>query len=103
MACAQCHDHKFDPIPTQDFYSLQGILSNTEEQETPLAPPETVSAWQARKKKLDKQQATLDRFYETQREQLAEILVSATDRYLLAVRKLGPADGLDAETLERWR
>jgi hypothetical protein len=26
LACARCHDHKFDPISTQDYYSLAGIL-----------------------------------------------------------------------------
>src|ERR1700722_16074929 len=26
LACARCHDHKFDPIPTADYYSLAGIF-----------------------------------------------------------------------------
>ena len=26
IACARCHDHKFDPIPTRDYYALAGIL-----------------------------------------------------------------------------
>jgi hypothetical protein len=29
IACARCHDHKFDPIPTADYYALAGILRNT--------------------------------------------------------------------------
>jgi hypothetical protein len=29
VACARCHDHKFDPIPTRDFYSLAGIFFST--------------------------------------------------------------------------
>ena len=29
VACARCHDHKFDPIPTKDYYSLYGIFANT--------------------------------------------------------------------------
>ena len=29
IACARCHDHKFDPIPTQDYYALAGILRST--------------------------------------------------------------------------
>ena len=30
LACARCHDHKFDPVPTRDYYALAGILRSTE-------------------------------------------------------------------------
>ncbi|MBT4694709.1 MAG: DUF1553 domain-containing protein [Planctomycetaceae bacterium] len=30
-ACARCHDHKFDPIPTADYYSMYGIFASSEE------------------------------------------------------------------------
>lgn len=30
LGCARCHDHKFDPIPTQDYYSLAGMLTSTQ-------------------------------------------------------------------------
>ncbi len=30
VTCARCHDHKFDPIPTSDYYSLHGIFNSTE-------------------------------------------------------------------------
>ena len=29
VACARCHDHKFDPIPTKDYYALYGIFGST--------------------------------------------------------------------------
>jgi len=29
IGCARCHDHKFDPVPTQDYYALAGILRST--------------------------------------------------------------------------
>jgi cytochrome c553 len=29
VACARCHDHKFDPIPTADYYSIGGVFQNT--------------------------------------------------------------------------
>ena len=31
VTCARCHDHKYDPIPTADYYSLYGVFSNSEE------------------------------------------------------------------------
>jgi len=30
VGCAECHDHKFDPIPTRDYHALAGIFSSTE-------------------------------------------------------------------------
>jgi mono/diheme cytochrome c family protein len=103
VACAQCHDHKFDPIPTQDFYSLEGIFANTKLDELPLAPKDAVEAWQARKKALDHQQSIVNRFYDQQREQLTEIFAAQTARYLLAAAQAGPAGGLDSELVERWK
>jgi hypothetical protein len=29
LGCARCHDHKFDPIPTMDYYAMAGILTST--------------------------------------------------------------------------
>lgn len=40
ITCARCHDHKFDPIPTKDYYALAGILRNTQ-----LLEHENVSKW----------------------------------------------------------
>jgi hypothetical protein len=36
VSCARCHDHKFDPIPTADYYSLYDVFANTAE---PKAEP----------------------------------------------------------------
>lgn len=33
VTCARCHDHKFDPIPTRDYYALAGILRNVKAME----------------------------------------------------------------------
>ena len=45
VACARCHDHKFDPIPTKDYYSLYGVFANSQQPATlpPLVrePPKT--------------------------------------------------------------
>ncbi len=30
IGCARCHDHKFDPVPTRDFYAMAGVMFNTE-------------------------------------------------------------------------
>jgi cytochrome c553 len=49
VACARCHDHKFDPIPTKDYYALAGVFASTDYLEMPLVPPEVVAACQAKK------------------------------------------------------
>ena len=101
VACAQCHDHKYDPIPSQDYYSLLGIFNNTESHEYPLAPDSVVAAYRAQKEKIEKQQNALDEFVARQGGELAGILAEKTARFLLASRKLAPEDGMDPDTLAR--
>ena len=36
VACARCHDHKFDPIGTADYYALAGVFASTQLAERPL-------------------------------------------------------------------
>ncbi len=103
VACATCHNHKFDPIPTKDFYSLQGVFSSTQNYELPLAPKDVVDRWQAQDRKIRQQQQVIDDFYDAQRHQLSFLLASRTSRYLLAVQGVESKDGLDGETLDRWR
>ncbi|VTR99248.1 PSD1 and planctomycete cytochrome C domain-containing protein [Tuwongella immobilis] len=38
VSCARCHDHKFDPIGTTDYYALAGVFASTEYREVPLLP-----------------------------------------------------------------
>ncbi len=36
LACARCHDHKFDPIPTSDYHALAGVFASTRMWNMPL-------------------------------------------------------------------
>src|SRR5690606_5736022 len=42
VACARCHDHKYDPIPTADYYSMYGVFASSEEKGQDEAPPALV-------------------------------------------------------------
>jgi hypothetical protein len=65
VACARCHDHKFDPVPQEDYYALYGFFQSTRypwpgieldqapHDLVPLAPPDRVAAEEkARREKL---------------------------------------------------
>ena len=103
VACAQCHNHKYDPIPTRDFYSLLGIFRNTDLHEIPLAPKETVEAYKAQDALVQKKEKELNEYVEQQSAQLGLILASGSARYLLATGEPDAPSGLDRETLARWK
>ena len=39
VGCARCHDHKFDPIPTRDYYRMLAAFQTSERREAPLSRP----------------------------------------------------------------
>jgi len=51
LQCARCHDHKFDPIPTRDYYSLQAVFATTQLAERPAAflPAENATGFEEKK------------------------------------------------------
>jgi hypothetical protein len=113
VACAECHDHKFDPIPTRDFYSLLGVFESTEIGKFPLAPADVVSHYDKKKQALDEQKEILEKFVKNQQDQLFDIFALKSSDYLVAGwRVLGPekksvadvaaANHLDSTVLEGW-
>jgi Protein of unknown function (DUF1553)/Protein of unknown function (DUF1549)/Planctomycete cytochrome C len=46
VGCARCHDHKFDPIPTQDYYSLYAVFASSEERAQPISEPSITRPWE---------------------------------------------------------
>jgi hypothetical protein len=87
VACARCHDHKFDPIPTADYYSLHGILSSiTEPKELPViyksTDPRLAADYQ--RKVTELQQKNRDAYFQIVTDKSNEFRKKAGD-YLLGV------------------
>jgi len=113
VGCARCHDHKYDPIPTRDYYALAGVFLNTQYTEYPLAPKSVVEEYKAAEKKIEKKEELLGDFLGRESQQLAGTLVFQTSKYMQAAFKvLGEpkkakfnvveSDKLDYELFERW-
>ncbi len=86
VACARCHDHKFDPIPTKDYYSIYGVFASSEEPaEKPLLGdadlPKQYPEYLAEKKKRDEESK---QFRAEKEAELLAKLRSQVGEYLLA-------------------
>src|SRR6185295_6994351 len=86
VGCARCHDHKFDPIPTKDYYSLYGVFAGSTERAVPLVTkPESTEAYLAYEKELQKRQAKLNDTFKSKRDELTDRLRAKVTDYLVAV------------------
>jgi hypothetical protein len=115
VGCARCHDHKFDPIPSRDYYSLYGVFaSSVEPEEEPLlgieAPETARREYEAEHKKRVEER---DKYRQEQERALATKLRRQAGDYLLAAdeaQRAAKADAegvahahkLDPEVLRRW-
>src|SRR5712664_1040804 len=102
VGCAQCHDHKYDPIPTKDYYSLLGVFRSSENYALPLAPEAEVKAYDGLTKRIEDQKFEVDDFLRKSNVDLAEMLVRKTARYMVAAFTKADAaqEHLDPQILE---
>jgi hypothetical protein len=116
VSCARCHDHKYDPIPTRDYYALYGVFANTVETE-----PQPLSSLNSPLDRfyLPKLASRLDTILAYKRERIEEIRAEARQpdqvkRYLLVawetramtapqVENLSRERNVNHLILERWR
>ncbi len=88
VACARCHDHKFDPIPTKDYYSLYGVFASCNEPgEKPLlgsaAVPKEYPDYLAERGKREDE---LKKFREEKKAEALTKLRGQVGDYLLVMR-----------------
>ncbi|MSQ96128.1 MAG: DUF1553 domain-containing protein [Gemmataceae bacterium] len=101
VACARCHDHKFDAISTKDYYALFGVLESSNYR---LARFDTIT----HNRKVAEE---LAKFREESRKPIQDALAKAMaptmaklDAYLVTAGGIEDrAKGLDAQLLQRWK
>ena len=95
VSCARCHDHKYDPVPTRDYYSLYGIFENSVERLVATADIADESTEFARG--LRERQAKLDKTMVERRAQAAGRVRGRIADYLVAQLELEkyPEEGFD--------
>jgi hypothetical protein len=95
VSCARCHDHKFDPISTKDYYALAGVFASTEYFEAPLAPPDVVAAYDQKVTRVKEQEKAIEEARNQTQREIRESLAGQTGKYAVAAWKLQNKRKLD--------
>jgi mono/diheme cytochrome c family protein len=113
VGCARCHDHKYDPIGTHDYYAIAGIFDNATYYEYPVADSAEAAEFKAEQEFIESMQKGLGEYLSTEADQLSRVLSLQTSRYMMAAWQVTGKEQLPAETaasrarldlevLQRW-
>ncbi len=93
LQCARCHDHKFDPVPTRDYYALQAIFGTTQlaERKAPFLSEENTEGFDERK------------YLEQRKERYQEMIRKIDAKEAAAARKWCVERGLEYVPREEGR
>ena len=114
VGCARCHDHKFDPIPTADYYALHGVFANSHEPDDKpqIGEAERTPELEAFEKGLAEREAKIEAFREQRRHEALsrdkagvwfKAVAEAGDRDDGALREFARSRDLNPVVLVRWR
>jgi len=128
VACARCHDHKFDPIPTKDYYSLASIFASTKSLSkvegtvsqiyfAPLVPGDVYARYEQHQDKIKDQDRQIDQVITAEATSYAARLAPHLGDYMMAafdyerrpaamenvcIAAFAAQRKLDGVVLERW-
>ena len=88
VQCARCHNHKFDPIPQRDYYSLVTTFFGYVETTHPLVPPAEAAAYEKKMREIDARQAAVEGAGQTDR---GAVRTAPAPGGLQEVSRRGPA------------
>ncbi len=88
VSCARCHDHKFDPIPQQDYYSLAGIFSSCKLANVMLATRADETRYSQHQGKIKKLDNEMKQFVRVEKAAIAEKHAGEVERYALVAWKV---------------
>lgn len=98
IGCARCHDHKFDPIPQADYYSMAGIFKSSKTMENfkvvarwheyVLAPKEDREKLAAHEARVEAKRKEIGAITKRENDQLAETATRRVGAYLLAAARV---------------
>jgi cytochrome c553 len=102
VSCARCHDHKFDPIPTQDYYSIAGIFSSSRLNNTPLCDPGDIKEYKDGQKLIKDTDNAIKKFLADHKTTAAQSKGGEIANYMRGVwlYQSANADGQTASTAE---
>ncbi|MFN7139084.1 MAG: PSD1 and planctomycete cytochrome C domain-containing protein [Limisphaerales bacterium] len=86
VGCAQCHDHKFDPVTQKEFYQLFAFLNNQDEPDLTLATEEDKARLAKHKEELEELESGLVRFIEAAAEDVLAWQKSLTPEGVAALK-----------------
>jgi hypothetical protein len=111
LACARCHDHKFDPLLTKDYYSMISMFASTKSFSnpethvsqllfTPLAPKKEVEAYERQQQRIANNKAAIEDLIDEQIEAHSAPLLPRLADYMVAARRVY-ADKADAAAVAK--
>jgi mono/diheme cytochrome c family protein len=113
VACARCHDHKYDPILAKDYYALGGVFASSTYKEYNFVPESEVDFWREKFKQANDKDKSAQEYTKTVTNELAKAIASQTSAYMVAawqvagkpkkkVDEAADAARLDPDLLDRW-
>ena len=104
-SCARCHDHKFDPIPTKDYYSLYGVFTSSQDvaDGDALNDPEKNPHYKEFQEAVAKVEKEVETYRDTEAARLLSGMLEKSGEYMLVAHEAKSASSKGGKKNDNFR